>query len=206
MALDFIDFLGKGDVRDYLNSPMQIDEYTVASNGHVLAFYKADAGHNDCKPSVAASIRKMISDTCEQDFYPLDRSSLKIPEKEDCRWCDGTGKLLVEECEECEGDGELMFDSGFNHYWVGCEGCAETGKTKIKGEGKPCDHCKGSGKAYCLESHVVVEKIPVNPNYLNLILAGEDLKVSAVNSEHRLYFESGPYKGIIMAMHVEPRE
>ena len=68
---------------------------------------------------------------------------LRIPIKESCNPCDGTGSDgPLEVCDRCHGTGQIRFMRGFMNLTTACDKCHGTGRVIVK----VCKFCRGSGK------------------------------------------------------------
>lgn len=172
--IDLQPFCGECNIRTYLNAPISLDNYTYASNGHLLVRVdrRNDAQAPDNLPvKLADSFRSLPEKALKKrgtETGILHLSGFE-PELTDCNECEGLGLTYV--CPECEGNGEIIIDSQFNSYEMDCKTCDRTGtasedqiKTLRKRHSRHplvnkapnrCQSCTGSGKRPKEQKHIV---------------------------------------------------
>jgi hypothetical protein len=174
--IDLNYFCGKCDIRTYLNTPLSLDNYTYASNGHLLIRVdrRNDTPEYDNIPEKLADSFRSLPEQALQKLG-TETGTLRLaefePELTICNECGGTG--LTHVCPECEGTGDITLESEFNDYNVDCISCDGTGTVsdnKIEllrsfnlqhpGVNKApnrCQSCAGTGKRPKEEKFVVGE-------------------------------------------------
>ncbi|WP_321276559.1 molecular chaperone DnaJ [Thiomicrorhabdus indica] len=125
---------------------------------------------------------------------------IRIPTKEVCDACDGTGAQSssdIETCDTCGGVGQVRMQQGFFAVNTTCPTCHGTGK-KIK---NPCKKCHGEG--YVHDNKTLSVKIPAGVDTGDRIrLQGEgeagepgapkgDLYVRVHVKEHKVFQRDG---------------
>jgi hypothetical protein len=162
------------DPRTHLNTPLSIDNYTYASNGHLII--RIDRRHDtpapDNLPKKVADLFRSLPEQalqkCGTEIGTLRLADFE-PELTDCNECEGTG--LTHVCPECQGDGEVFLQSDFYDYEAECKSCEGSGtisdnqieslrsrNSRHPGVNKApnrCQSCAGSGKQPNEEKHIV---------------------------------------------------
>lgn len=126
---------------DY-NSPFSYEGKTYATDGFLLI--RLDEEVEGVRPFF-----KFPYDTIQncftqplREFSPLGQFESEEV-REECRHCEGTGKITT--CPECDGSGELELDSGYNFYGVECQTCEGTGQYSDPNGEEDCENCDGKG-------------------------------------------------------------
>jgi hypothetical protein len=174
--IDLQPFCAKRDIRTYLNTPLSLDNYTYASNGHLLIRVdrRNDTPEYDNIPEKLTDSFRSLPEQALQKLG-TETGTLRLaefePELTICNECGGTG--LTHVCPECEGTGDITLESEFNDYNVDCISCDGTGTVsdnKIEllrrfnlqhpGVNKApnrCQSCAGSGKHPEVDKHIIGE-------------------------------------------------
>ena len=97
--------VAQDDVRIHLARPWSRDEWSYATNGHIIVRVprRNTIGENTNSPDA----RKLFDETPIGKWCQVPETAM--PAKVPCRWCDGTGKDLSDrrhKCEECKGTRE----------------------------------------------------------------------------------------------------
>lgn len=193
---------GADDVRTYIHSPIQLDECIAATNGHVCIF--------DTKPSITApryaiavgTLARMqeLFNECMSVKKWIAHNPLPLPEKLDCKYCNGTGQLTKKTCPECDGACCVEFENDFNAYEVDCDTCGGKGVVIVDEEPLPaCEACNGEKQVWDERINFIVEGVRISPVYYSLFKDAPNLKI-AIKDEYMLYFKSGQYIGALMGM------
>lgn len=130
------------DDRYQLSEPWSVDQYTYASNGHVLVRVarRDDAPEKENALNVAQLWEAFDE---KADFVGLPKTPAFTVTR--CLHCRGSGAVV--QCIECDGEGTLECDLGHDHECEECQGEGEQPATLIENEGsKPCDECGGEGR------------------------------------------------------------
>jgi hypothetical protein len=172
--IDLQPFCGKCDIRSYLNAPLSLDNYTYASNGHLLIRVdrRSDTPAPDNLPEKIADTFRALPEQALQK-RGTETGTLRLadfePELTDCNECEGTGLTYV--CPECQGDGEVFTQGDFYDYEAECKVCEGSGtisdnqieslrrrNSRHPGVNKApnrCQSCAGSGKQPKEDKHTV---------------------------------------------------
>lgn len=177
-------FVGKHDVRSWLNKPFNLVNETIASNGHTMVAVPKVKGYRSLvqkDKKAAAAVQRLL------DFIPPPESLAPLPEpikvKEcDCKGCRGTGKDCVEHAL-CDGNG--------------CERCEFSGDVETS---NPCRYCNGTSTTVTIKLGETAYHI--DQKYLNMIKDLPGLKVAVCDKSEKLFWRSGEARGIIMGMRV----
>jgi hypothetical protein len=111
MTLDELKkFCGNNDVRQYLNAPFSLGEWTYASDGHIAARIP----RVDSVPEVELpkNMDKSLPELFTKEFSNwVPVPAVTIRPDEYCYVCDGTGEREcnmghIHECDSCDGTGE----------------------------------------------------------------------------------------------------
>ena len=98
--IDLQPFCSTDPSRSYLHKPWSRDDYSTATNGHILVRVprRADIEENDKAPDIMKVIGKIIPG---QRLGPLPQ--IEFPEKvlENCGLCNGSGHQHDDQCESC---------------------------------------------------------------------------------------------------------
>lgn len=132
------------DPRGMTHTPFSDDQYTYATNGHILVRApKLDQFEkNESFLDWASKALEGFKRTPEKWLKVLPTTH----SKETCKVCDGSGRL--QECAECDGSGDVEFSTDYNDYEHECKSCRGEGVSKTGSFGTPdvvCDTCHGSG-------------------------------------------------------------
>jgi hypothetical protein len=105
------DFCSKDPARYYLTEPFTQDEYTYATNGHIMVRVPKIDGVGPCKSHTPFNADGPLKGIDEIQFEPFD---FKLPldpgSKGDCPDCDGRG--YEHDCPDCECECDLCHGSG----------------------------------------------------------------------------------------------
>lgn len=180
-------FLGKDDVRSFLNLPFLTAHGDAYCNGHILVLdYSASAPERSDPPeTVTKKAEEIFAECADPSVEWFDCP--EIPrEKFVCSACNGSGISTV--CEECEGRGWIEFENDFHEYVVGCKSCeSETSHE--------CSHCMGGlGGKKAPYFEAALRGRPVTPHYINLIknvLSGSMIALSADEKMILIRFDGG---------------
>lgn len=193
---------GSNDVRSYLSRPIQLDRCVAGSDGQICIFDTCPS-YSAIKDGVPASILVRVQEIFNECLAVQNWTLHKpqpLPEKLDCTYCGGTGKLTKQTCPECEGACFVDFENDFNSYVVDCDTCNAKGTTKVHKEPFPtCEACNGEKQLWDWRVSLIVEGILLSPHYYSLIRDLPNLEIAA-KDEHMLYFKSGKYIGAVMGM------
>jgi hypothetical protein len=192
----------KNEVRTYLSRPIQLESCVAATNGHICVFEagsKANASDGSSVPSSTLSRLSEFYAECISETNWIKPKQATLPEKLDCRSCDGSGRLSRVRCPECDGDCYVSFENEFSDYTIECDTCGGKGTVKASGEPLPvCDECNGEKQVWDDRVHFIVDGICLNPHYYSLLCEMPDLKISI--KDRMVYFKSTQFTGILMAM------
>lgn len=135
----------------------------------------------DLKYSLELTFEESI-EGCEKE--------LRIPRREPCRECGGSGAARGGEvvCTSCGGRGELRYSQGLFAIKRACPTCGGTGKRITR----PCTSC--GGERYVLSEHQVKVKVPAG------ISDGVRLRMRGEGDSGYL---SGPSGDLYIEIHVE---
>ncbi len=182
-------YCGIDETRPHLMKPFYADGKMMATNGHVAAFTISetiDATNNINVPKDIIDSMVGFSRLFDDENF-IQLHDFKMPDKEKCKECEGSGKLTTEQCYECHGHGEVEAETDYNTYEVNCASCDGSGKIKIKNSDEACSCCLGSGE-------VLPEKIEffggfINPEYLNMVLEYPGLEIAVISDQKRFPFQ-----------------
>jgi hypothetical protein len=184
--IDLQPFCAKHDNRTYLKTPLSLDNYTYASNGHLMI--RVDRRNDtpaaeNLPEKLADSFRSMPEKAIQKLGTETGTLSLADfePELTDCNKCEGTGLTYV--CPECDGTGEITLETDFNDYNVDCESCGgrrtvsdneikalrsrNSRHTGVNKKPNKCQSCAGSGKR-TEEKYIAVGETTLATDYLLL--------------------------------------
>lgn len=196
--MNILDWTAHRDIRDYLNSPFNVDGHTVATNGHYMMITSLDGsyGENQVPASTYSNCMNFINDIDHNLFKPVSIENVDI-EMCKCPLCSGTGKASSRECEECDGHGEVDIENDYNEYCVECKSCDGDGSISAIGGEDECPNCDGN-------KDVPVNKynfqdvcgIRLQVEYAKKISELTDLE--AYPNGDKIYFKSGDNFGVVM--------
>jgi DnaJ-class molecular chaperone len=182
------------DPRDYLSTPFNFNEYTIACNGHAIVATPKEDGHPYIKESLRENIEKLLNaNGLEFEKLPAD---IKLTETSICKKCRGSTRINIEQCNECGGEGEIVFENDHNTYDCECKGCGGDGTIVNPGTGGICDECCGFGDAYDRFATVVISNVTIYSKYARLLFLLDKLEVSG--NDNKLHFRSGDITGVIL--------
>lgn len=179
------DFCAKDDPRKYLKKPFNLDDKTIATNGHILIAVTrlSEFDNAEAAEKVGDIIKKHMSHKFN-DFYKLPKIDF---EKFRCEKCDGSG--VSDWCYECEGERVVYLGNDHNSYCCNCLSCAAKDnnfclKCNGQGYGEHFDaivlHCNGLIRAF-------------SPGYIRLIsmLGGASVSLDSEHKEMMFIFDEG---------------
>lgn len=147
-AIDLTPFVSKGDYREYMTKPFEIDGNTYASDGYSAIMLNESQGFEapKCTNDFLESLSNIFGIVENGDFVEMPpERDLKMVE---CLECRGTG-LAHGQCEECDGSGELEFDTAYNNYVIECASCCGDGKSRRSHATGTCIECDGNKVIPC---------------------------------------------------------
>ncbi len=176
--IDLKPFCSTDPYREYLHAPWSRDDWTYATNGHVLIrIPRTDAADNEKAPNAGKLFDQY---PLPVDMRPMPTFELPVATSIECAKCDGSGKEhdcpdCNCECEECGGSGEswekvsvgigdVSFAARYMRLIAALPGAAVP-KAPIARAPMPYTFAGGSGLLMPLNSkyHVHIEE-PVNVN------------------------------------------
>ena len=188
---------GDDDPRHYLREPMQIGEYVVYSNGHIVLI---ERGHTENTGPVRTIKIDTILDLIERAKF-VKPDWPELPEKSTCQECGGSGKSITIDCPECDGDGFLTFENPYSCYQPDCETCGGFKKIKSKHhDDDTCAICNGTGKQWATNDNIIINGIKIQARYAELIIHEPDVKIYADQILNAIAFKQGEIYGAIMGM------
>ena len=206
MDIDITQFCELNAKYPYLVNPNQLDEYVVASNGHVLIAKKSVGNY---PPQMNAkfnneTFKKILPQIIGAQFSHAP--AVALPASRPCSCCEGTTRAMWRECEECEGMGEVIFSNSFNTYEHDCKTCDGKGEITVANTDGWCGICQGTGLGFSYDNKsVLVNKVKIQSIYWALIkqlpsLETANIELQQVNGDkyHALAFRSGEYHGFVM--------
>ncbi len=135
-------FVGKNDIRAYLNKPFALGGFVYSCNGHIAVRVPETekvSATDGSEIKGVSGIAGLFDSNKLDNYTPLP----PLPELPPCQACEGTGRVKEIECYTCDGEGEFEHDD----HWYDCKTCDETGRIESSdGEELPCDDCDGTGK------------------------------------------------------------
>lgn len=129
-AIDLRIFCNPDDRREALKSPFSDENYTYATDGHIVIRVSRMVDIPISEGGVGL-LKYLKFDHAEMtDWNPIPT---EIPEgkRVECKSCHGSGKVLI--CEDCDGDGEVeyeFFQRAASHTTL------TTNARSVKAEGK----------------------------------------------------------------------
>lgn len=197
--LDLNDFTDKSPshVRYYVTKPFNVDEYTIACNGHIMLVtpkcgdYESLGEQQKWLIDLAKSV---VSKTYTDTVPPV------LPEKTKCTTCSGSGRAILLECPECDGEGEIELSTSYHDYAVECKTCRGTGETLQMGGDKKCPLCNGHGSEFKRLESVVWGDIKIQAKYAELFINEPDIQIFPETEKNMLFLKSGTQFGIISGM------
>lgn len=161
-------------VRNDLIAPINIGEYTYASNGHIAIKVPRDSQYKENAVDYLKVLPTFFVSEKEDlyiDVPKIEPSSIEIK----CKSCDGTGKF--NECTDCGGTGEVNWssDSGYEYY-DDCVMCGGTGR--ISGSQIICEDCNGVGKINEDKIVELFDPIWINARLLSIVAKLPNVKMA----------------------------
>lgn len=150
-TLNLAAFCGQHDIRGWMNQPIIVDDYMVATNGHILVAMPLSAGSGQgpnpkwsVPEGTLAHLRGIIAAAQADSLEARLRVQAHdvLPRLPACAHCAGTGVVYEVDCDECDGVG--TFDHGSHEY--SCKHCNATGRLDAfsdQGNERPCPECEG---------------------------------------------------------------
>lgn len=140
------------DPRTWMHRPFTAAGMRAATNGHMLiALHQTTPGEDT--PGIAKNLPELLTKALAAIFDPardwtrLD--SITLPERRECRHCEGEGHIYETKCPDCDGEGDFQHGS----HWYECKECDGNGTTKSAAPQSPdhtptkCWTCAGTGEA-----------------------------------------------------------
>lgn len=139
------------DPRSWMHQPFTAAGMRAATNGHmVIALHQTSPGEDT--PGIAKNLPELLTKALAAATEPgrewtrLD--SITLPERRECKPCEGQGHVYVTKCPDCDGEGDFQHGS----HWYECKECHGNGTTKSAEPKSPdhtpttCRHCAGTGE------------------------------------------------------------
>ena len=132
--------------RRWMESPVLIDDYALATNGHWLVqIDRVLVGH--LSPSEPPPVRVKPLDLLQRGWRPFGpdatpMAAMALPDAERCKACDGAGQYGYSSCACCEGAGWFERD-GHDYTCKSCDG--EGLVADYTAAPAPCRYCEGHG-------------------------------------------------------------
>jgi len=193
------DFLNPDDIRKHIRVPFKFNGHTVATNGYSLICLPNDDEYGEC----SELIKGMLSNVFEpySDLSFVDMPVVKLPEKEKCSTCEGSGKAISTTCMECDGEGEVDAETDYSvYYGLECKSCEGDGKIKSLDTDDACPDCSGDGKRYAKDEGVQILGLKIGIRPYSLLVSEPDVQISPLPDKSMLYFKSGDKWGVFMSM------
>ena len=188
-----------------LSSPFLVDEFAVATNGHIMIFlpaknYPEVQGNSDAPVSSTRDFLKLFETESFKDI-----SEPTFPEKVACENCKGTGQVMHPKCQECNGKGYIEFVNTYNSYEVECASCDSSGNGKmVYGLGSVCEDCEGTKVAFSPnDTYYGMEFMGgrISPNYLEKVLGDVTNAEACYMADKMLFlFRNEDIKALVMGM------
>lgn len=174
MSINLKQFCGIDEFRLYLNKPGNIDDKTIATNGHILIRIPKDDRYDEIEGSFRKSVITFTESFSDRKW--ISSVKFKMPKPVPCEYCNETGHAEGEECECC-GAGNKNLDTE-----------------------EICPYCLGLGKEYSStgEDQDEIIGFPLAPRYLALIETLPNIEISPDKEKRILYFRSGEIDGILI--------
>ena len=197
--MDITNWCGTNDIREYIRTPFNIGDRTMASNGHVLISIPKNKNYAAPKKSSFVKTIEGLLDIDKTNLQPFP-ADVVLPDLKECPVCAGTKKASQKTCDECDGEGEVDAETAYNTYEVECKSCNGEGGRITRGGDDDCFECHGVGRVAPNDSTVKIYDITLDAKYVALIKDMPDLQIKT--SENYLYFQSGENEGLIMGLRV----
>lgn len=104
MKINLEQFCDANNDRLYFQQPNNIDDRTVATDGHILISIPKAHGYNEIEGSFAKSLKTMLEDIRKGKYIPFE--GFNIPKSKLCELCNQTGKDDGHLCPACLGTGK----------------------------------------------------------------------------------------------------
>lgn len=207
-SINIHDFVGRNDVRAWMNQPIQIAGKLAATDGKAVFLSNEPSDLPSPETNSIEKIEQFLESAASADFQPMPE--LKFPEMPDCIQCGGSGKHSLKDCPECDGFGLAEAQTDYNTYEVECRTCSGHGKVDAKQAGEDCGRCKGTGKRWTDSDRMKVEGIPcdMNPGLMSRIANVPGMQIAVIHNDATcagLAFKCADGIGVIMGMRA-PRE
>lgn len=160
---DLMQFCSKTD--ENFKEPFSDATYTYASDGHaIIVRVPRIEGHERPFPLMINPFPKILSEDHYGEIHQIPdyAPAETIP----CDSCGGTGQVAI--CGDCDGDGEVYWKVGLFEYTAECKKCRGDGF--VRGAGKPCEDCDGTGKI-TLDDGVRIDRVKLSRTFLDKIKA-----------------------------------
>lgn len=98
-SINIHDFVGRNDVRAWMNQPIQIAGKLAATDGKAVFLSNEPSDLPSPETNSIEKIEQFLESAASADFQPMPE--LKFPEMPDCIQCGGSGKHSLKDCPEC---------------------------------------------------------------------------------------------------------
>ncbi|WP_375191842.1 hypothetical protein [Marinobacter sp.] len=206
-SISIQDFVGKNDIRVWMQEPIQIAGRLAATDGKSIFWSNLECDLPDPETTHIQRFEDFLDIASAAEFRPMPK--LEFPDMTDCFRCGGSGKHSLKDCPECRGFGTAEAETDYNTYEVECRTCSGEGKVDCDNAGKDCELCGGSGKRWAEADRMKVDGIPcdMNPGLMSRIAHVPNIEIAAINVSNSpgLAFRCADGIGIILGMRA-PRE
>jgi len=170
-AIDLTRFCNKNDIRIPLQQPWSDDQYSYATDGHILVRIQRIP---EITNTDGVSLEHLPLDHDEMAEWHSLPSEIPNDQRVPCKVCKGSGRIT--ECNDCDGTGHVdyTFEASNGETYEenhDCPVCDGSGKTN--GEGDRCEECEGKG-SQLVPASVKIESIGMNISS-HLLLKVHDL-------------------------------
>lgn len=182
--LSIEDFVGAGDIREWMNSSFALDGREVATDGHSIVRLAGarDGSAPDANDTIAVRLRRILEVVDQTDCEPIPQ--IDLPPRDKCAACLGSGQCSITECLECEGEGSLTLSTAYHDYDVDCRSCGGAGEWIRRGDSDTCPQCNGAGAVWPWTARVRLPGVPfdLNPNLLSRIIGVKGMRIGVIRS------------------------
>lgn len=143
--IDLQKFCAVDTTRIGITKPFTLEDYTYATNGHILIRVPRIEGvgaPEESEKFKLVDLRLLFVALKDYTYHPIP--DIQPPVGKQCYKCQGTGMINL--CPECDGEGEIEFKSLYNNYSCECKTCDGNGYSRQgKGTLFECNKCHGVG-------------------------------------------------------------
>jgi hypothetical protein len=205
-------FCGHNDLRSWMNAPIVLEGWTVATNGHLMIAVPSGVEFTP-EPATAPKVPEGVKfrdliDAASANAQDGDAARVRaidlLADLRPCVRCNGSGVVHEVDCDECEGG---YFNHGSHEYE--CKECQGSGVRDAdeSDHAKPCPSCRATGRnRFTNTPGVGTDRLSVAAVYTALLAEHlPDAEITVLPDENKKWFyvrsSSTGAVGVVVPLH-----